>query len=77
MYTPCLLLKWCVHCVSLKKADSLYPQLSDSVLMTTRVFPLLLVVSPQEALECACLAFCLKSIPLPVPTGTIIIKLTL
>ena len=51
MYTPCLLLKWCVHCVSLKKADSLYPQLSDSVLMTTRVFPLLLVVSPQEALE--------------------------
>ena len=72
MYTPCLLLKWCVHCVSLKKADSLYPQLSDSVLMTTRVFPLLLV-----ALVCACLTFCLKSIPLPVPTGTIIIKLAL
>ena len=77
MYTPCLLLKWCVHCASLNKAVFLYPQLSDSVLMTTRVFPLLLVVSPQEALECACLIFCLRSIPLPVPTGTIIIKLAL
>ena len=77
MYTPCLLLKWCVHCVSLKNAVFLYPQLSDSVLMTTRVFPLLLAVSPQEALECAYFIFCLKSIPLPVPTGTIIIKLAL